>query len=627
MARINHISITANGRNIPATTDTADITAENEVVFTFDIQCESGESCPNRIAYNLYTHIPGRTEAVLSADNHADLTGGRLTVMCLEQYAGATLAISFALDGDNPVQPCPGIVVNTVKYLNIRSALSDAPKIVNVYWAENEAAEYGHESAQRAEICENEDAFLHIHTRGLFGKCIKVDLLGSIFSHGSYNVLQSRTYTVQDNVLSITIPMSQVSHTSQSIIGLKAVVSSPEIQGSKETLSSLLLRHDLSAHPTRASANLGTSKFVIGDPPQRPIRIPLAPPKPLSEELNVVVGTLSFLSGTGTLHNTPLKASGETGSGCPYYTYPLDTYELRLQHFIDAGIVTEDEVIETIRKTASDGKKTEEKCPKATNIYKTTYDKVDIYGFREQFMNTVRDRLSINGRQDDGLDYARLRLLHAAIRKSGTQPIDSREFCRSAWQLQSVKTVKGIKKTIYYNRWKQLPFRYSTNHECPPGAFYVVPCQGLTYLAYVGDTPISTIITHWTCTTLTDDRTEREEIMRPNDLRNNEGYTPCPRDGIAFHRGRCVSAVGCITLNVGYKVVNAKTMELDFFNRIFSGDQGEYLPKASYTTSAPTLKTGAALKLHLIMIEERRAVLRNDASTKDCHPMNRYKGE
>lgn len=176
-------------------------------------------------------------------------------------------------------------------------------------------------------------------------------------------------------------------------------------------------------------------------------------------------------------------------------------------------------------------------------------------------------------------------------------------------------------------RFKQDPFRYSSNQECPPGAFYVVPCNGATFLLYVGDTPTSANIEYWTCTTLTDDETKREKIQKPDKANKPNKYVSSNREGIAFHRGRSVASVGCITLDTNYNN-NGKQTELEVFNLIFSGNNGEYKPKTTYTTVTPTQKhTDSILKLHLIMIEERGASLRSDVSTNNYDPRNRYKGE
>lgn len=637
MAIIKNITMVLDDVPIPATTDTIDITAGKDILFEFIFECKQGESTPKSIVYNLYTNIVGRTEVIASAENSVNLTGNRLTLSCPEQYAGTRLSVSFAVEGGNPSLPLPGIVISTVKHLMVKSAIADAPMIKNVYWAESGNPRYGTESTQRSNIKGNEDAFLHIHTRGLFGKKVKVELKSadsfSVWGGASTQgtVLQSRTYTIQDNVLGVVVPMSAISCRTD-YCQLKAVVSSEQVSGSFESNPLILDKHNNADSPTRSESNLGTSKFVIGDPPKREIKIPEAPPESINPDLNVVFGTLSFLSGAGTLQNTIIKAAGEN-VGSTYYTYTLNTYELKLQHFIDAGVITESEVIETVAKTDAAKKISYVKQLKTSKIYKVSHNGTDIYGFKASFKNTVRDRLSVGGNKANGLDYVRLRLLLAAVQQSEEQTIDSREFCRSAWQLGS------------NNRYKQDPFRYSSNHECPPGAFYLVPCPGSTkYITFVSDQPTDASISRWTCTTLTDDETQREIIKKPDRTVLTARYTTSLRTGIALHRGKCTASIGCITLDIAYSDVNTST-ELEFFNCIFSGVNGEYNNKTIYyrkkkdgdpnmsptgisygTNPAAILKTGAIQKLHLIMIEERCATLRDDVSKNDFHPKNRYKG-
>lgn len=374
--------------SVSVTTDTIDITADKDILFEFSFECNPGEQAPGSIVYNLYTNIIGRTEAIVSAENSATLTGNRLTLSCPEQYAGARLCISFAPEGGNPALPLPGITISTVKYLNVKSAVTGAPMIKNAYWAESESVEYGTESAQRSEIKGNEDAFLHIHTRGLFGKRVKVELFGGdTFSpwgtSASAILLQSRVYSVQDNVLGIAVPMSAISSRT-GLCQLKAVVSCPEAE-EKFTSNPLTLdKFDNSDNPARAESNLGTSKFVIGDPPKREIKPPEAPPEPINADLNVVVGTFSFLSGTGTEQSDRIK-SGATDTGSTYYTYPLETYELKLQHLIDAGIITQHEVTEMVAQTDEEGNVSRVAQLSTTKIYKVSYEGTDIYGFKGTF--------------------------------------------------------------------------------------------------------------------------------------------------------------------------------------------------------------------------------------------------
>ena len=620
MATIKTITMQPDGETVPVTTDTVDVTADKDIVFDFNFERGPGEQAPDSVVYKLYTNIIGRTEVIVSAENRATLKGNRLTLSCPERYAGARLAVSFALEDGNLELPLPGITIKTVKYLNVKSDVTGAPMIKNVYWAESESVEYGTESAQREDINGNEDAFLHIHTCGLFGKRVKVELYGDdTFSPWGTSelktLLQSRVYTILDNVLGIAVPMSSISSRT-GFCQLKAVVSHPETE-SRFTSNPLILNKLCNSdEPSSSEPSLGTGKFVIGDLPEREIKPPEAPPEPINADLNVVVGTFSFLSGTGTAQGDPIKATGETGNGSTYYTYLLDTYELKLQHFIDAGIITADEVTEMAIQTDAEGNVSRAEQLKTMNIYKASYEGIDIYGFKDTFKNTVRARLSVGGNRDNGLDYARLKLLRAAILKSGDQTIDSRPFCRSAWQLGSNK------------RFKQDPFRYTENQECPPGAFYLVPCYNKTFLMYVGDTPKSASIKHWTSTTLTDDKTKREKIQMPEDTDKPKKYRSSTRTGIAFHRGRSTNSIGCITLDIGWKDNDAKQTELDVFNLIFSGNNGEYKPKTTYSTVAPTQKhTDSILKLHLLMIEERGAALRSDVSANNYDPMNRYKGE
>lgn len=282
MATIKTITMQPDGETVPVTTDTVDVTADKDIVFDFNFERGPGEQAPDSVVYKLYTNIIGRTEVIVSAENRATLKGNRLTLSCPERYAGARLAVSFALEDGNLELPLPGITIKTVKYLNVKSDVTGAPMIKNVYWAESESVEYGTESAQREDINGNEDAFLHIHTCGLFGKRVKVELYGDdTFSPWGTSelktLLQSRVYTILDNVLGIAVPMSSISSRT-GFCQLKAVVSHPETE-SRFTSNPLILNKLCNSdEPSRSEPSLGTGKFVIGDLPEREIKPPRSSP-------------------------------------------------------------------------------------------------------------------------------------------------------------------------------------------------------------------------------------------------------------------------------------------------------------------------------------------------------------
>jgi|GEM_PF-4545936 len=602
------------------------------------------------------------TFAVIAAQGTNPATAtGTLTLYFPEKLAGAQVAVCFGLteasladmtviatDVANPgkITPeiKPGIDQPFVKYLNIKSSATGAPLISSVHWSASEAIEFGTQTAERTDICKNEDAFLHIHTRGLFGKRVTVKLYGksrnstdaSTTDSTQSILLKQRDYMIKDNVLCIAFPMSDISKvfypagqkdTEDLSIEAKVIVTGSTT--GEESSGEMTLSGEEADNP--AKANTGTTKYIIGKPENRPAGVEEAASEVISADLNIHVGTLTFLSGGGEESSTTISASTTglkaddncTETASTYFTYLMTTYELKLQDFIDAGVIQKSDIVSTKTETDKEGNETTIEELNSDKIYTEEYTTngvtTKIYGFKETFRkNTIQARLTTpNGNQN--IDYSKAKKLKEAAIANSRTVLDERRMCRSAWQLR-----KGSDHSKF-PKYKKSPFRYTSNHECPAGAFYLIPPYGQSYLVFVGDTPNSASITHWTVTTLIGNNTMREQIKKPNS--NKTDYISSSRTGIAIHRGRCANAVGCITFDNSY-VDTSKLAEMELFNNIFSGDNGEFQQMSVYSTNTAQRKGNAALKIHIIMIEERKAAHRSDISTtEDPHPLNRYKGE
>ncbi|MFV0345851.1 MAG: hypothetical protein ACK5IQ_06335 [Bacteroidales bacterium] len=131
-------------------------------------------------------------------------------------------------------------------------------------------------------------------------------------------------------------------------------------------------------------------------------------------------------------------------------------------------------------------------------------------------------------------------------------------------------------------------------------------------------------------TELIEENQEGNEVLNPQ----NKEYVSAHRDGIALHSGRATNSAGCITLDLKY---HDTATQMTLFNNIFSGNDGEYenmsgrdfiLSKPRSVSMQRKAISGSSsrvdLKLHLIMIEERKARLRSDIDDTDPHSLNRY---
>ncbi len=127
-----------------------------------------------------------------------------------EELAGATLDISFSLKYPFPASgkgrftdwqvlyADPSLFFQAVS-VNVQSS-QGGPKIEALYWSDTKEIEYGKLSTARmAALHKNETVYLHIHTRGLFGRQIECKSSGSTGSP----FMASRIETIRNNVLSV----------------------------------------------------------------------------------------------------------------------------------------------------------------------------------------------------------------------------------------------------------------------------------------------------------------------------------------------------------------------------------------------------------------------------------------
>ncbi len=131
-----------------------------------------------------------------------------------ERFSGTQIAVSFFKG--SPFRPTSA-AQNTVRYLNIIPA-GERYEIIKAYWTAEEKIPEERSGSDflrytyappRKEICKNEDAFLHIHTRGLYGKEVLVELYERDLLPKNYK-LAVETVVIQDNVVSVPFLMQEV---------------------------------------------------------------------------------------------------------------------------------------------------------------------------------------------------------------------------------------------------------------------------------------------------------------------------------------------------------------------------------------------------------------------------------
>ncbi len=92
-----------------------------------------------------------------------------------EELAGASLRITFSLqmapESEKRRIKMDPILLTAEIEVEVKSSETDKPKIEAVYWCDTKIVEYGqHAVARTSPVYKNETVYLHIHTRGLYGK-------------------------------------------------------------------------------------------------------------------------------------------------------------------------------------------------------------------------------------------------------------------------------------------------------------------------------------------------------------------------------------------------------------------------------------------------------------------------
>lgn len=177
-----------------------------------------GEEAPKLKCKGYCTNATtGKYEEIskFSLDENAAYTD---TIYCndglQESHAGADYVISLGFT--DPYKP-PFYLENTnklapsIQKIHLISRQVRKPQIMSVVWSSKEMIRFGENSPKRKSICYNEDGFLHIHTRGMYGQKVRVELYEKD-STGIKKLLLGLKddVAILDNVVCVPVEMSGV---------------------------------------------------------------------------------------------------------------------------------------------------------------------------------------------------------------------------------------------------------------------------------------------------------------------------------------------------------------------------------------------------------------------------------
>lgn len=226
------------------------------------------------ILYKIYANKPGEKELCETPiiDSHKDIAD----LLCVdeglpESHAGANLAISFGLN--DPYEPPFEGKYKTVKFINLTSSEVHKPQITWIVWSSKESAEFGGKSPVRDKICSNEDAFLHIHTRGMYGQKVRVEIYEKDDTFTKALFLKSfNNLLILDNVACVPIAMDEIFSKAKQErwfegsdyeIIAKVIPHDTSVAAAESKILKLDTTQKEAASPTKSTVN-GTQKFTIG---------------------------------------------------------------------------------------------------------------------------------------------------------------------------------------------------------------------------------------------------------------------------------------------------------------------------------------------------------------------------
>lgn len=188
-----------------------------------------------------------------------------------ERLAGATVVLSFGLR--NPYHPPfvkNGKPVPSVFFIDLESSEVSHPCIKSVVWSSQEHIKFGVSSPQRSTINRNETGFLHIETRAMYGKKVRVDICKNIDAgNGKIKQVTLKTFSdvqIKDNVAYIPVSMDEIYRTAggnnvTNSLGIVAQVSATDVKPMVSNSIKLLIEKKVRG--TVQATVQGVKKFKI----------------------------------------------------------------------------------------------------------------------------------------------------------------------------------------------------------------------------------------------------------------------------------------------------------------------------------------------------------------------------
>lgn len=258
--------------------DCMDVKGEKDFKIKVEFSRTALKSENALLQYHLYMKKPGASSyeiiKTLNTKIEQDTKFVEVTLSTRNDMhlSGAKIAVSFFTGG--AVVPEDNKVKNTVRFYNILSA--NGPEIKSVYWSSQEKIEFGKTAAKQTTIKSNEYAFLHIHTRQMYGKEVKIELYeedNTGWFGDKYLKVETQKVLVHQNAACVYFSMEEAK---KAIYPLRKceggdfelfckVIPDPTLRGATMKQSEILkLKFKEKSSTPQKSTVQGTKKFVIG---------------------------------------------------------------------------------------------------------------------------------------------------------------------------------------------------------------------------------------------------------------------------------------------------------------------------------------------------------------------------
>ena len=465
----------------------------------------------------------------------------------------------------------------TIKHTHIY----DEKEVDIVYWSSQfEIPDVG--ETMRENITLNEDAFIHVRTKGLWGKTVKLKIyeqrlgdtiLASIdtaIGQNRKNVVVSMKYLLACycNKTKITYnendPINLYFYIRTECATERTGVDNPEEDSLLPTnpffKESEYLHLECNMGNQTIPAVNGTVFVQLNEGETRIVE--------LDRYRDFPLGYMCHIEGVGKLAN----ANDNTIKTTPEFTvYPLHTYEIRLSDLVGCGLVTLEEAIYMAPIASAE-------ATLQTSFNKTT----------QQLSSSSTTNLLINRFLEDdphqlnGVDYTQRFANSKAIRKLLAQIQHKTEvfasdssnnnalhyICRDAWQ--NTTNAQNDRASTRYDKYQ----------ECPFGEFFL-NYIGANYKLFIGR------------------RYDAHDIQRYSAQNNIRPISPNQingRDAIAFHQGKAINSTGCLTFNINWDTSAA------------SGNPQKLINNYSIFNDKLYPDQNNVKKLNFVCIDERHAI-------------------